>query len=255
MGLFDIPGQIIQGVQQKKNISRTLEANKQLAKYQYSMDLDMWNRMNAYNDPKATMERLKNAGLNENLVYGTGSAANAAAPAPRYPDVRADYTSQMPLLHVPDFISGYQDIALKQAQIDNVKAGTKATEAKTVTEGLRAIVQGLMPEKLKADTLKTKRDSVTSLYRQQTELDKGASLRLQNELQTLLNPLLLDYQKSKNKAVDLDNQKRVEDVIFRQFENQWRQMGVTSSDNFILRAIARYVMQSGTFDKVIQFTK
>ena len=35
---------------------------------------------NAYNDPSAQMERLKQAGLNPNLVYGGGATTTASAP-------------------------------------------------------------------------------------------------------------------------------------------------------------------------------
>ena len=41
-------GSVIQGIidaaQSKRNTERTIEANKQMADYQYSKDLDMWNK-------------------------------------------------------------------------------------------------------------------------------------------------------------------------------------------------------------------
>ena len=39
-------------------------ANMRLAKYQYAKDVEMWNMNNAYNTPKAQMDRLMDAGLN-----------------------------------------------------------------------------------------------------------------------------------------------------------------------------------------------
>lgn len=38
-----------------------------------------WDRQNAYNSPKAQMERFKEAGLNPNLMYGQGTPGNASA--------------------------------------------------------------------------------------------------------------------------------------------------------------------------------
>lgn len=38
-----------------------------------------WDRQNAYNAPKAQMERFKEAGLNPNLIYGQGTPGNASA--------------------------------------------------------------------------------------------------------------------------------------------------------------------------------
>lgn len=64
---------------------RTNKANMQLAEYQYSKQLEMWNRQNEYNLPKNQISRLTDAGLNPNLVYGNGTVQGmTAAPAPQY---------------------------------------------------------------------------------------------------------------------------------------------------------------------------
>jgi len=47
-------------------------ADKENERSKEAVDL-AWERETAYNDPLAQMQRLKNAGLNPNLVYGTGS--------------------------------------------------------------------------------------------------------------------------------------------------------------------------------------
>ena len=54
--------------------------NRQDATTAYQRSIDMWNMNNAYNDPSAQMERLKQAGLNPNLVYGGGATTTASAP-------------------------------------------------------------------------------------------------------------------------------------------------------------------------------
>lgn len=51
------------------NILGTTQAMKD----QNSAQWDMWNAQNAYNMPAAQMKRLKEAGLNPMLVYGSGS--------------------------------------------------------------------------------------------------------------------------------------------------------------------------------------
>ena len=51
------------------NILGTAQAMKD----QNSAQWDMWNAQNAYNTPVAQMKRLKEAGLNPMLVYGSGS--------------------------------------------------------------------------------------------------------------------------------------------------------------------------------------
>lgn len=51
------------------NILGTTQAMKDQNKEQWNM----WNAQNAYNTPAAQMQRLKEAGLNPMLVYGSGS--------------------------------------------------------------------------------------------------------------------------------------------------------------------------------------
>lgn len=49
-------------------------ANK-LADKQNQRQIDFWNMQNAYNTPKAQMERYAEAGLNPNLIYSQGNTA------------------------------------------------------------------------------------------------------------------------------------------------------------------------------------
>lgn len=49
------------------------QQQKSLNKEAFNQNLKMWNMQNAYNDPVAQMQRLANAGLNPNLVYGGGN--------------------------------------------------------------------------------------------------------------------------------------------------------------------------------------
>ena len=53
--------------------------NREDATTTYNRQIEMWNMNNAYNDPSAQMERLRQAGLNPNLVYGNGATTTASA--------------------------------------------------------------------------------------------------------------------------------------------------------------------------------
>lgn len=67
--------------------------NKEMADIQNQYNIDAWNRQNEYNTPTQQMNRLKDAGLNPNLMYGQGTVGNASsAPqlsAPNAPDVQS----------------------------------------------------------------------------------------------------------------------------------------------------------------------
>lgn len=72
-------------------------ANMELAKYAFSENERMWNMQNAYNTPTAQMERLKEAGLNPNLVYGNGQVVgNTTSHAPTFnaPDIKPTTSGQ-----------------------------------------------------------------------------------------------------------------------------------------------------------------
>lgn len=71
--LFGIGGQAYQYAQQKKLID-----------HQFNKNVEMWNKQNEYNSPSAQMERLQQAGLNPNLVYGNGAVGNTTSDAPQY---------------------------------------------------------------------------------------------------------------------------------------------------------------------------
>lgn len=137
-------GSVISSGQQAKvareNTDKTIAANKKMAEYQYSKDLEMWNQGNKYNSPSAQMDRLKAAGLNPNLVYGSGSAAgNTSGQLPKYNAPTVDYNYKPPV-DIGGAIEGatggfaqglgmFQDMRLKQAQSDNMKEQNKTLKA------------------------------------------------------------------------------------------------------------------------------
>jgi len=101
------------------NTKKTNEANREMAKFAYNKDLEMWNRQNSYNSPQAQMERYKNAGLNPNLIYGTGTAsAGNASTLPRYSAPSQSYHYEAP--NVMPTIGAYLDTKAKNAQIQSI---------------------------------------------------------------------------------------------------------------------------------------
>jgi hypothetical protein len=88
-------------------------------------NVDFWNMQNAYNTPLEQMRRLKEAGLNPNLMYGKGTTGNAVQIAPsKRPDTR--FTNLMAT--IPDAI-------LRTAEVSRVIADIK--QKQTVTAGLK----------------------------------------------------------------------------------------------------------------------
>lgn len=96
--------------------------------------LSDWHMQNAYNDPSAQMQRLENAGLNPNLVYGNGAAAQTAQSAPRQSD-----TSQ-PNYETPKMDLG--SVAFQAMQAQQMQANIAKTNAER--ERIEADTQAML---------------------------------------------------------------------------------------------------------------
>lgn len=131
MGFFKKVGNFIGDVVNPQGSAN--KANLKLAEYQYSKELEMWNKQNAYNTPLAQMERYQAAGLNPNLVVGQGNSGNATQ-MPQYnaPTMQPKFNP----LSLPALLGQFQDMKMKQAQIDNVKAATEDTKVRTLINAI-----------------------------------------------------------------------------------------------------------------------
>lgn len=123
------------------------EYNLKLAQMQNQWNVEQWQRANDYNSPSAQVQRLRDAGLNPNLIYGNG-LSNIAVSSPEMtggsPSSPMDWSS---LANMNNPVNNYLDAQLKQAQIDNINAdtGKKGAETSILTDQAaftKAIQQG-----------------------------------------------------------------------------------------------------------------
>lgn len=119
LGIGSAVGGVANSVASIINTNRTNKANKQLAEYSFNKDLESWNRQNQYNHPTQQMERYRSAGLNPNLIYGTGTAsAGNSATLPKYqaPSIKYDYQAPQ----IAPTIGSYLDTQVKNANIQSI---------------------------------------------------------------------------------------------------------------------------------------
>lgn len=208
----------------RRNTDATNRANQQMAEYAYNRDQAMWQMGNEYNAPEAQMARLKSAGLNPNMVYGSGNAAgNASAQLPKYQAPRMEFNYKTPI-DLPGMISMYQDVAMKAAQIDQVRANT---------DYVRGGVPLRESQRLLTDT------------KQNTEATRGGSELLKQQQDVKLYPYQLEMQKERTRSSDLENERREAELLFMKYRNEWMRMGITSSDHIALRAMVRMLSEGG----------
>lgn len=132
--------------------NRANRQNLKLAQYQnawqsaendkaFKNNVLMWNMQNAYNSPTAQMSRLRQAGLNPNLVYGSGVTGNSAGSAPQYEPIKVQRATMEPYrgwnLGLSDAISTYMAARQNKAQIENMEAQNKLIKEQARTEGIR----------------------------------------------------------------------------------------------------------------------
>jgi len=132
-------GAVLQTGASVYNQERTNRANRKMAEYQYSKDLEMWNRGNMYMSPMEQMKRLKEAGLNPNMIYGSGSGATGQmAQLPKYQAPQQSYNLDIPVMMVPQMINAFQDMKIKQQNYDNLRIQNKLLIENARTKELAA---------------------------------------------------------------------------------------------------------------------
>lgn len=100
--------------------STTNRANRRFSREMYwrqrEDSLADWNMQNAYNSPEQQMQRLKDAGLNPNLVYGNGATAMSSQMPRQSSGPGAQ--SEAPRVDLQTPFMGYADLMMKNAQVD-----------------------------------------------------------------------------------------------------------------------------------------
>jgi len=106
---------LFQGGQNRKNRDFTRE----MYQTQKQDSIDFWNMQNTYNSPEQQMQRLQQAGLNPNMVYGSGSAVNVAS-APSVPHASTP-NNQAPRVDTGQIVDSYFNAQTRQATVSNMQ--------------------------------------------------------------------------------------------------------------------------------------
>ena len=142
-------GSIAGAIGQNKIVNKQIEAQKRenqlnreynlmLARQQNQWNLEQWQRENDYNSPTSQMARLRQAGLNPDLMYGQGTTGNSAGSpemtsgAPSEPnDMSAMLSKRSFGQTMQQILDREQQRRMNEAQIEAIKANTNKTNAET----------------------------------------------------------------------------------------------------------------------------
>lgn len=206
-------------------------------------NVNFWNMQNEYNNPTSQMQRLRDAGLNPNLIYGSsssGAAGNAEkiAPSKASPYKMNDpgpAASNLPLTKqinaTTDNLKTQNTVILQEKLLKaNQTLGVGADNAlKMIGLGVApALAKGSLSiqqaniRKLESDALGSEYDTY---FKSQTIKDriKDIGYRMQISLETKKGAIL------KNEMLE--------------WENQLKEIGLDRSDPFLIKMLGRRYQQ------------
>lgn len=258
-----------QGKQNKK----TRKWNEKMHALIRSEGLADYHMQNEYNSPEAQMDRLKRAGLNPNLVYGTGSLANEGAQVkpsgveswnPQTPDIKGIATNA---------ISTYYDARVKNVTVDNLgKAGAvmdeetrlkKAQTIATLAAADKTDVETIMA-KFNLDLETTLRETTIEgrkLHNEKTKADiaftinqddRAAVTNKMNFLQAIESILNSRKQRAKTDAdirhIDQQIENLKQDNRLQQFDEKLQEQGIPRQSPAWWKLVGTFLSSVGSAD-------
>lgn len=133
-----IPGLFGQGMNTAGNLALQKQAQNE--------NIRQWDMQNKYNSPVAQMERLKQAGLNPNLVYGHGAVNQAGAIPSVSPAGDVDVLGQLGKYTAVKATSAQMQNTIAQNELIKAQAVKTKTEADIMAWNLDAARQASGPQ-------------------------------------------------------------------------------------------------------------
>lgn len=225
--------------------------NKKEAEKQKAFQEDMWHQQNAYNSPEQQMARLKEAGLNPNLIYGSGvSGATGLADKVGSYD-RAEITYDNPIAAGMSTATDVGRISNMEAQnavmhadvpLKNAQALSTIANSKKINVD-RKLVEQTMDGQIDAIRLnnRLRKENIVGTQIDNYVKDKTKSARIKQESQRLiLAGENIKNLKSKTKGQDLEN-------IIKAYDARLQKVyGIPASNTGLIINLIRSVLGVGT---------
>lgn len=240
------------------NAYATERANKKNRKFAEDMykkqqadNERMWNMTNTYNSPQEQMKRLQEAGLNPNLIYGSGSQTGGTASPTTAP--QSSFKASAPSFDLGGAtgtaFDRYFNTQLKTAQLDNLKKQNDQIEADIAYKG--AQIQGVdLDNQLKSGGL---HDNLDYLTQKNSEMGSRAVLRA-NEVEQIrrMNPINVEQGLQKIIQMRLGQDLTREQILKIKNDREVQGMnielqknGLNPNDPTYIRILGRLAAQMG----------
>lgn len=223
-----IPGAVIGAL---GSLASSLVSNRGALRRQQRADREnirFWNMQNQYNHPLAQIERLKEAGLNPNLIYGSSVAGATGSAGSIAPSKAAPYNINNP---VQSGISGM----LAPSQKNNVDANTAKTLEDAGVSGLnKKLLAKNFNSLVEIQRLNVENESARLYGQELDNMLKGKTLdiNVDQEIQKLVN------LKATGQNLKLD-------AGIKTLQKDLAKQGITVNDNIIHRLIGLLATKFG----------
>nr|QJB20890.1 MAG: DNA pilot protein [Microvirus sp.] len=212
--------------------------SRKMADYEFSNNLKMWNLQNAYNSPAQQMQRLKDAGLNPNLVYGNGAVGNTAGNLPQYNAPTLDYSATDVIQSAGGVLSQFVNLQKVAMEKEVLAAQAESIRQRTVLDTLREVglKESATKSKIVTDMLND------PMWHDERKQEYQASVQadwLSKVEKYFRDAELTRLSRRDVTARDVDIDIKKADLIFKELENDLRKSGITSSDHPIFRILIR----------------
>lgn len=215
------------------------QTNIQLAREANQFDLQKWHMSNEYNSPIQQMNRLKQAGLNPNLVYGSGNVSGMSSSSiPKSNVATVDsITKDLNLPNTLGMLSQYTQIKNTEAHTDLVRKNIEVQEQNRINAAMRPALMEIQTNKSMLDYNQAKKLAETQVSSALTNLER---LKLENRLKnyqlSISNPLGSQLQRSEIALKDL--QRAYLDIDYQQNKNLSK-YGLKTSDSPLYKLPAK----------------
>lgn len=155
-----LAGQGINALSQSSMNKKTRKWNEKMYRIQREDALSDYHMQNLYNHPSSQMARLREAGLNPNLVYGNGADAQGGVVRSTNVESWNPSAPQVDLGRAAgESLSAYYDVQTHQAQIDNLRVQNSVLEQEKLlkaaqTLGIIASTKGQETDNYVKDAIK-----------------------------------------------------------------------------------------------------
>lgn len=199
---------------QKEENRLNREYNLMLAKQQNEWNLEQWNRENAYNDPSAQMQRLRTAGLNPDLVYGSGSAANLSAASPEMTSGAASQPVDMSAYRnrqtIADTIAKAQQFSAVEVATEKAKSEATGQKLKNIEQESQNVIRSF-DAKYHSDMLSAEYQNLVDTHHRNNE-----------QLELLRSQVANIDEETLSKSIDNDFKEFYKSDYYRYLQNQYK---------------------------------